>query len=63
MILPFPHPETATRTPPLSASAPPQLLRTEPAARHVDYNLHPLPTESLAHYIEYRLADDRFHVT
>jgi hypothetical protein len=62
MILSFPYPETAAHIPQRTASTPPQLPRTEPA-RHADYNLHPLPTESLEHYIEYRLADDRFHVT
>lgn len=36
----------------------------DPAAAHTDYDLHrSLPVESLQHYIECRLAGERFRVS
>jgi hypothetical protein len=58
MIPPFQHPDTRPSTPP--NPTPPS--RPAPA-RHTDYDRHPLPVESLGHYIEHRPGDDRFHVS
>lgn len=46
-----------------NAAAQPRALSDPPVA-HTDYDLHRcLPIESLEHYIECRLADERFRVT
>ncbi|MDO1529886.1 hypothetical protein QMK61_13690 [Fulvimonas sp. R45] len=58
--------QPSQRLEPAPATLPATVLPPEDAgrgARHADYDLHPLPVESLAHYIECRLEDGRFRVS
>lgn len=64
MMLPFrrrPTPKTLTEPhPPTTAEPSPDA--TELRLRHLDYNLRPLGVESLSHYIEPTVEDERFRV-
>jgi hypothetical protein len=64
MMLPFrrrPTPKPNTPKPTPEATVPPPDV-TELHLRHVDYNLQPLSVESLSHYIEPVVNDERFRV-
>jgi hypothetical protein len=64
MMLPFrrrPTPKPTIDKPAPEATVPPPDV-TELHLRHVDYNLQPLSVESLSHYIEPVVDDERFRV-
>ena len=55
-----PKPKTAQKPSPKAAEPPPDA--TELHLRHLDYDLQPLSVESLSHYIEPVVEDERFRV-
>jgi hypothetical protein len=56
---PTPKPVAKERTPVAGVSSPDT---TELHLRHLDYNLQPVSVESLSHYIEPIVEDERFRV-
>lgn len=56
---PTPKP-TAKKRAPKAAVPPPEV--TQLHLQHLDYNLQPLSVESLSHYIEPIVEDERFRV-
>ncbi|TAM21444.1 MAG: hypothetical protein EPN68_12305 [Rhodanobacter sp.] len=64
MMLPLARRDLPSDTVPYDTTTTPPQALAAPLAAHTDYDLHrSLPIESLEHYIECRLADERFRVS
>ncbi|MBE1161625.1 hypothetical protein [Dyella acidiphila] len=65
MMLPFrrrPNSPKQTAATPAADSGEPQSCKIEIGLKHLDYNLQPLNVESLSHYIEPTVDEERFRV-
>lgn len=65
MMLPFRRRPTTPKqiaATPAAEPAEPTSCKLEIGLKHLDYNLQPLNVESLSHYIEPAVDDERFRV-